>query len=170
MSPAVLRSRLFALAEAAGTSCSAFLQEQDPAETSKLASLLLLSPSRLQQQLDSLQRLLGDKQPGRAVVQVLLQLGPHAVADAQVKWLTLQSAVRECQPWRQELLDAGEQELGVLLTASHEALAQVRYAVVSGLADRCGMSLCEVVSLPAAEFKQQCGPEYAAWLAARVDL
>jgi hypothetical protein len=117
--------------------------------------------------MEVLEKLLADRQlSSRTIVRLLLQLGsPHMVADAQVKWLALQSLVRSVEPWRDELAAAGEADLAVFLSVSHEGLAQVRYLAGSGQAVQCGLSLAEVVSCPAGQFKQRFGPEYAAWLA-----
>jgi hypothetical protein len=169
MSPPVLRSRLFLLAQASGVSCSDFLQQLQPNQVKRLSGLLLLAPAKLAQQLEVLQRLLADRQlPGSTLVQLLLHLGgAHALADAQVKWLALQSLVRDVAPWRSELAAAGEAELAEFLSVSHEGLAQVRYLAATGQAVQCGMSLAEVVGCQAVQFKQQFGPEYAAWLAGR---
>lgn len=167
MSPAVLRSRLFLLADASGLSCSAFLQQLQPEQVHSLSGLLLLKPARLAQMMEVLEKLLADRQlSSRTIVRLLLQLGsPHMVADAQVKWLALQSLVRSVEPWRDELAAVGEADLAVFLSVSHEGLAQVRYLAGSGQAVQCGLSLAEVVSCPAGQFKQRFGPEYAAWLA-----
>jgi hypothetical protein len=167
MSPAVLRSRLFLLADASCASCSEFLQQLQPDQVKSLSGLLLLKPARLAQLMEVLGKLLTDRQlDGRTVVGLLLKLGsPHAIADAQVKWLALQSLVRDVAPWRNELAAAGEAELATFLTVSHEGLAQVRYLAGAGQAVQCGMSLAEVASCPAVQFKQRFGQEYAAWLA-----
>lgn len=58
MSPAVLRSRLFAVAQAEGSSCRQLLAGLDEQQIQGLSGLLLLSPSRLLTQLQGLQALL----------------------------------------------------------------------------------------------------------------
>ncbi|WIA08514.1 hypothetical protein OEZ85_007948 [Tetradesmus obliquus] len=167
MSPAVLRSRLFLLADTSGVSCRDFLQQLQPEQVRSLSGLLLLKPARLAQLLDVLGKLLTERQlPGSTLVRLLLQLGSsHAIADAQVKWLALQSLVRDVGSWRDELAAAGEAELVVFLGVSHEGLAQVQYLAGTGQAVQSSMSLAEVVSCPAGQFKQRFGPEYVAWLA-----
>jgi hypothetical protein len=169
MSPAVLRSRLFLLADTSGVSCREFLQQLQPQQVKSLSGLLLLAPAKLAQHVGVLQRLLADRQlPGRTVVHLLLHLGgAHALADAQVKWLALQSLVRDVVPWRQQLEAAGEAELAAFLSVSHEGLAQVRFLAAAGQAVQCRMSLAEAAGCPAVQFKQQFGAEYAAWLAGR---
>jgi hypothetical protein len=74
MSPAVLRSRLFALAEAEGSSCRQLLAGLDEQQIQGLSGLLLLSPSRLMEQLQGVQALLASLQqqgmqqsPGRGL-------------------------------------------------------------------------------------------------------
>jgi hypothetical protein len=58
MSPAVLRSRLFAVAEAEGSSCGQLLSHLDQQQLKGLSGLLLMSPGRLMQQMKGLQVLL----------------------------------------------------------------------------------------------------------------
>lgn len=58
MSPAVLRSRLFAVAEAEGSSCGQLLSQLDQQQLKGLSGLLLMSPGRLMQQMEGLQALL----------------------------------------------------------------------------------------------------------------
>jgi hypothetical protein len=58
MSTAVLRSRLFAVAQAEGSSCGQLLQQLDQQQLKGLSGLLLMSPSRLMQHMEGLQALL----------------------------------------------------------------------------------------------------------------
>lgn len=157
MSPAVLRSRLFAVAEAHGSSCSQLLDSLDPQQLRGLSGLLLLSPHRLTAQLQGLQALLATlQQPSQQQQQqqreavsaatadagtgsnssnssnlaarLLLRMGTRSsLADAQVKLVLLQSVVRRVQSWQHQLCSADDCQLAALLAADHEGLAQAQY-------------------------------------------
>lgn len=187
MSPAVVRSRLFVLADNAGVSCKELVEQLDQEQTKCLAGLLLLSPSRLQQQVNALaalvqsadsscrQNQLGseantqaaaahNKHFTRKLVHLLLRLGgPTAVAQAAVTMVALRGIVRKHKPWQQELDSAAsDAELAVLLTAGSQSLAQARYLQRVGLAS--SMSLNEVLTCPTADFNKMFGPDYNTWL------
>jgi hypothetical protein len=216
MSPAVLRSRLFAIAEADGSQCGELLAELDAQQLQGLSGLLLLSPGRLMAQLQGLQAVLGALQQQRRQVQqqapvsrrlpddsssscsrsstgggggmtsssgnaaergwrelsrlsarLLLRLGTRVtLADVQVRLVMLQGAARTVQPWQQQLAAAGDRDLAVLLSASHESLAQAKYMAEAehGIAEGAACTLLHVVSMPAAEFGSQY-PGYRTWLA-----
>jgi hypothetical protein len=216
MSPAVLRSRLFAIAEADGSPCGELLAGLDAQQLQGLSGLLLLSPSRLMAQLQGLQAVLGAlrQQPrqvqqqaslsrrlpddssssrsspsssgggtasssgdtaessgqqdiSRLSARLLLRLGTRAtLADVQVRLVMLQGAARTVQPWRQQLAAAGDRDLAVLLSASHESLAQAKYMAEAepSIAEGATCTLLHVVSMPAAEFGSRY-PGYRVWLA-----
>ncbi|KAF6264491.1 hypothetical protein COO60DRAFT_1457603 [Scenedesmus sp. NREL 46B-D3] len=95
MPPTVLRSRLFLLADASGVSCRELLQQLQPEHIKSLSGLLLLSPARLAQQLEVLQRLLADRQlPGRTLVRLLLHLGGWYQLIGELQQLQPSSAAR----------------------------------------------------------------------------
>lgn len=185
MSPAVVHSRLFLLASAAGVSCCELLYQLDQQQMQCLSALLLLSPQRLQQQLDSLARTLqqlgstniveqgstainNTQHQQRLLVHLLLRLGgPTAVAHAAVNMVTLRSIVRTAKHWQQELETvADDAELAVLLSASTESLAQARYLLHVGLEE--SMTLREVMLCPPEDFRKRFGQHYSGWLAGSV--
>eukprot|EP00775_Hariotina_reticulata_P010504 gene10504-10664_t len=84
MSAAVLRSRVFALADAAGLSCRQLMVQLDNQQVRGLAGLLLLSPGRLSQQLAGVESLLDGRQPRDVAVRLLLRLGTRvSLPEAQ---------------------------------------------------------------------------------------
>jgi len=184
MGPAVLRSRLFAIAQADGSSCEGLLAELDQQQLRGLSGLLLLSPSRLTSQLQGLVTLLtAVQQPGprpdeqsamqnssqhddttsRLAARLCLRLGTRVpLADVQVKMVLLQGIVRSVRPWQQQLAAASEKELAALLSVSHEGLAQAKYLAAT-CQSAVGMSLLDVVSKSPADFGRT-WPGYVNWL------
>jgi hypothetical protein len=102
----------------------------DGDELEGLADRLMLAPHSLHLWLQQLRGLL-PALPPLGVVRLLLRLRVRP-PDVLVRWQALQLVARGGGEWEAELREAGPAELATLLSASHEAMARMRYLSSTG--------------------------------------
>ncbi len=163
----VLRSRLFALAQAGKMPMHdvvTMVMDRDP-DCQGLADLLLLSPHTLWYRFQHLAALLPHAAPA-FVLRLLLRCAGQgtSTADAYVRWQALQSATRaEGSPWADELQACDASDLAVLLGASHVQLARLAYMTLQQRQRELG--LLDVVGLSDEAFDARF-VDFRAWLSA----
>jgi hypothetical protein len=133
---------------------------------SKASILLVACRDRL-----SLLLFAGRAVPGRTLVWLLLRLGTpdsfhtlHRPADTKACVATLQQACTAYGPWMEQLQQATDRELALLLTADAKVLQWLLFLGSAGRAVAVDVPLVQVVGWSKEEFEQQFGrEEFATW-------
>lgn len=109
--------------------------------------------------------------PGRPLVWLLLRLATptnfhalHRPADTKARAATLQQACSAYGPWHDQLQQATDRELALLLTSDAQVLQRLLWLGSTGRAAAVDASLVQVVGWSREDFEQQFGrEEFAAW-------
>lgn len=68
------------------------------------------------------------------------------------------------QPWRDEMKQADDRGLSVLLTASNASMQHLQFLCDTGRENMCGMTMLEVVSCEERGFQRRYGAAFDEWL------